>query len=238
MFRIISLILLLISTGFSQNKDPEIMLERVKEKFKKIENYKADITVKVDIPFIKMPERNATLYFKQPDKIHIESDGFAMLPKEGINFSPISLFESEHTSFYEKEEMIEDVNAAVIKVIPLNDKSDLVLSTLWIDPIKNLILKVESSRKPTGTFVIEFDYIEMEDGLNLPEAIELVRAVQYPVEVCRRSECGDSHHLPAAWLLVLHRYRCTVDPNVTADDEFRMAEAQFARYRVRTGRVA
>ena len=177
LIRIISLILLLISPVFSQNKDPEILLEKVKEEFKKIENYKADITVKVDIPFIKMPERNATLYFKQPDKIHIESDGFAMLPKEGINFSPISLFESEHTSFYEKEEMIEDVNAAVIKVIPLNDKSDLVLSTLWIDPIKNLILKVESSRKPTGTFVIEFDYTEMENGLNLPEAIEFTFSV-------------------------------------------------------------
>ena len=177
LFRIISLILLLISPDYAQNKDPEIMLERVKEEFKKIENYKADITVKVDIPFIKMPERNATLYFKQPDKIHIESEGFAMLPKEGINFSPISLFESEHTSFYEKEEMIEDVNAAVIKVIPLNDKSDLVLSTLWIDPIKNLILKVESSRKPTGTFVIEFDYNEMEGGLHLPAAIEFTFSV-------------------------------------------------------------
>ena len=73
--------------------------------------------------FLKVPDSEAKLYFKQPDKIHIESEGFAMLPKEGINFSPISLFESEHTSFYEKEEMIEDVNAAVIKVIPLNDKS-------------------------------------------------------------------------------------------------------------------
>ncbi len=177
LFRIISLIFLLISPDYAQNKDPEIMLERVKEQFKKIENYKADITVKVDIPFIKMPERNATLYFKQPDKIHIESEGFAMLPREGINFSPISLFESEHASFYEKEEMIKDVNASVIKVIPLNDKSDLVLSTLWIDPIKNLILKVESSRKPTGTFVIEFDYNEMEGGLHLPEAIEFTFSV-------------------------------------------------------------
>jgi len=177
LFRIISLMLLLISPGFSQNTDPEIMLERVKEEFKKIENYKADITVIVDIPFIKMPERRATLYFKQPDKIHIESDGFAMLPKEGIKFSPISLFETEHSSFYEKEEKIGDINVAVIKVIPLNDKSDLVLSTLWIDPIKNLILKVESSRKPTGTFVIEFDYTEIEEGLHLPETIEFTFSV-------------------------------------------------------------
>jgi outer membrane lipoprotein-sorting protein len=177
LFRIIILILLLINLGFSQNKDPEIMLERVKEEFKKIENYKADITVKVDIPFIKMPERKATLYFKQPDKIHIESEGFAMLPKEGIKFSPISLFETEHTSFYEREEKIGNINVAVVKVIPLNDKSDLVLSTLWIDPVKNLILKVESSRKPTGTFIIEFDYTEIEKGHHLPETIEFTFSI-------------------------------------------------------------
>jgi len=177
LIRIIGLILLLIDPGFSQDKDPEIILERVKEEFKRIENYKADITVKVDIPFIKMPDRRATLYFKQPDKIHIESEGFAMLPKEGIKFSPISLFETEHTSFYEREEKIGDINVAVVKVIPLNDKSDLVLSTLWIDPIKNLILKVESSRKPTGTFVIEFDYTLIEKGLYMPESIEFTFSV-------------------------------------------------------------
>ena len=178
LIRIIGLILIMINPVLSQNKDPEIILERVKEEFKKIENYKADITVKVDIPFIKMPERRAIIYFKQPDKMHIESEGFAMLPKEGIKFSPISLFETEHTSFYEREEKIGDINVAVIKVIPLNDKSDLVLSTLWIDPVKNLILKVESSRKPTGTFVIEFDYTLIDKELHMPEAIEFTFSVE------------------------------------------------------------
>jgi outer membrane lipoprotein-sorting protein len=177
LIKIVILLLLPIVFCFSQNKDPEMLLERVKDEFKKIEDYKAEISVTVDIPFIKMPERKATLYFKQPDEVHIESDGFAMLPKEGINFSPISLFESKHTSFYEKEEMIGDVNTAVIKVIPLNDKSDLLLSTLWIDPVRNLILKVESSRKPTGTFTIDFDYAEIENKYYLPEQIEFTFSV-------------------------------------------------------------
>jgi hypothetical protein len=168
----IILILSLAIFSSSQVKDPEIILERVKNEFKKVENYKADISIKVDIPFIKIPSRKATIYFKQPDNIHIESDGFAMLPKDGINFSPISLFEKEYTSFYEKDEKLEDINAAVIKIIPLNDKSDLVLSTLWIDPVKNLILKVESSRKPTGTFAIDFNYTEIEGDFHLPEEIE------------------------------------------------------------------
>ena len=169
-----SFILILSLAIFSspQVKDPEIILERVKTEFKKVENYKADISIKVDIPFIKIPSRKATIYFKQPDNIHIESDGFAMLPKAGINFSPISLFEKEYTSFYEKDEKLEDINAAVIKIIPLNDKSDLVLSTLWIDPVKNLILKVESSRKPTGTFTIEFNYTKIEGDFHLPDEIE------------------------------------------------------------------
>ncbi|MBT8379329.1 MAG: hypothetical protein KJN64_08870 [Ignavibacteria bacterium] len=178
LLKIVTLLFFSIGLTFSQNKDPEKILERVKDEFKVIEDYKADISVKVDIPFIKMPEREAKLYFKQPDNIHIESEGFAMLPKEGINFSPISLFESEHTSFYEKEEIIEGIESAVIKVIPLNDKSDLVLSTLWIDLERYLILKIESSRKPTGTFAIEFDYTKINEKYYLPERIEFTFSVE------------------------------------------------------------
>jgi outer membrane lipoprotein-sorting protein len=175
--RIIIITLFSILLGLSQSKDPDLILEKVRNKFNEIDSYKAEITVKVDVPFIKMPSRNATLYFKKPDKIHVESDGFAMLPKEGINFSPVRLFDSEHTSFYEKEEKIGDINASVVKIIPLNNESDLLLSTLWIDPVRNLIIKAESSRKPSGTFTIEFEYTEIEEKYHLPETIEFTFSV-------------------------------------------------------------
>jgi hypothetical protein len=37
-----------------------------------------------DIEHLKVPPMHATLYFKQPDKVHIASKGFAMLPRESM----------------------------------------------------------------------------------------------------------------------------------------------------------
>jgi hypothetical protein len=57
--------------------------------FEKIDDYQVDVRIKVDVDFLKMPEREATIYYKKPDKFHIDSENFAMLPKSGLNFSPL-----------------------------------------------------------------------------------------------------------------------------------------------------
>ena len=72
----------------------------------------------VDVDFLKIPEREAKIYYKKPDKIHVESEGFVMLPKEGLNFSPLGLLNSNYTSFYVKQDTIDGIVTSVIKVIP------------------------------------------------------------------------------------------------------------------------
>jgi len=151
-------ILILTTIGFGQSKDPNILIKNVKETFGKVKDYSADIDVKVDVSFLKVPEMKAKIYFKQPDKMHIESDGFAMLPKDGLYTSPISLLNGDFTAIYVKDEPFDGHNTSVIKIIPLNDKGDVVLSTLWIDQNGNLIRKVESTTKTNGTFTIIFKY--------------------------------------------------------------------------------
>jgi outer membrane lipoprotein-sorting protein len=163
-------ILLSVSPN-AQTKDPDEILQKVKDEFKKVEDYIVNVRIKVDVSFLKIPEREAKIYFKQPDKIHIESEGFAMLPKQGLNFSPLGLLESKYTAFYEKNDVIKDIPVVVIKVIPLESNSDIILSTFWIDTARNLILKIESSRRPTGLFTIELDYKQIEKEYVLPSSM-------------------------------------------------------------------
>jgi hypothetical protein len=169
--KLFSIVFLFSMVGFSQSKDPEAILNKVKAEFSKIEDYTVDIKVKVDVDFLKMPDREAKIYYKQPDKIHIQSEGFAMLPKEGLNFSPLSLLNSNYTSFYVREDTLNKIVTSVIKVIPLDGRSDVILSTLWVDTKRDLILKVESSRKPEGTFTIDMDYLKTEKGFWLPSSL-------------------------------------------------------------------
>ena len=129
--KIIFIVLAFCLSAFSQSKDPEKILDSVKAEFNKIEDYTVFVKIKVDVDFVKIPEREVKIYFKKPDKIHIESEGFVMLPKEGLNFSPLSLLNSNYTSFYVRQDTIDGIVTSVIKVIPLDGKSDIILSTLW-----------------------------------------------------------------------------------------------------------
>lgn len=170
-YRIFILILVLYVTAFNQTKNPEAILEKVKAEFDKVEDYQVDVQTKIDISFLKMPDRKATIFYKKPDKFHIDSENFAMLPKSGLNFSPLGFLNYKYTAFYEREDTIKGNPVSVIKVIPLEGSAEVIISTLWVDTQRNIILKVESSRKPQGNFVVNIDYLKTSDGFWLPSSI-------------------------------------------------------------------
>jgi outer membrane lipoprotein-sorting protein len=157
--------------GFSQPKDPETNLDNVKLEFEKIEDYQVDVKIKVDVDFLKMPEREATIFFKKPDKFHIDSENFALLPKSGLNSSPLGFLNYDNKAYYTREDTINGSITSVIKVIPLEISADVILSTLWVDTQRNIILKVESTRKPQGTFFIDFEYLKTKKGFWLPSSM-------------------------------------------------------------------
>lgn len=169
--KILLLAVIIYISGFAQHQTPEEILEKVKAEFDKIDDYQVEVQVKVDVSFLKMPDRKAMIFYKKPDKFHIDSENFAMLPKAGMNFSPLGFLNYKYTAFMEKKDTIDGIPTLVIKVIPLEGSSEVILSTLWIDTNRNLILKIESSRKPQGTFTINLDYLKTSNGFWLPSSI-------------------------------------------------------------------
>lgn len=155
---LIILVFFISQTFYSQSKNADEIIDGVIKNFNQVKDYVVDVSIKVDIKFIKVPETKAKIYFKQPDKIHLEADGFAMLPKNGMGFSPTFFLTKNYTAIYEKDVDLNGYKTSIVKVIPTDDQSDVVLSTLWIDQSKKLIRKVESTTKTNGTFTIEFSY--------------------------------------------------------------------------------
>jgi len=178
MFRKILFLLLLYSvTGFSQSKDPDEILDSVIKAFEEIEDYVVNVNIKVDVTFLKIPNANAKIYFKQPDKVHMESEGFALLPKQGMNFSPLGFLKTDYTALYDKESELNGTDVSIVKIIPLDERSDVILSTFWIDQSKNRIMKVESSRRPSGTFSIDLSYPEDRPDFLLPASMVFTFAI-------------------------------------------------------------
>jgi len=184
--------LILTAATSAQVKNPEAILEKVKLEFEKVEDYQVNVKIKVDVDFLKMPDREATIFYKKPDKFHIDSENFAMLPKSGLNFSPLGFLNYKYTAFYERTDTINGTLTSVVKVIPLEGSADVILSTFWVDTTRNLILKVESSRKPQGTFIIDLKYLKTSEGFWLPSSLVFSFTVDRSLIPKRFNETGDS----------------------------------------------
>ena len=189
------MIFITVSEFSPQSKDPDEILDGVKEAFKMIEDYEVDIRVKIDVDFLKVPDSEAKLYFKQPNKIHVESEKFALLPRQGLDFSPLGLLSGKYTALYEQEDTIRNIPTSVVKIIPLGNDGDIILSTFWVDQTSNLIIRVESTKKPTGTFTIDFTYEKYDDYYELPSKMEFtftVDRMMFPRGMDGQSDDDDS----------------------------------------------
>lgn len=164
-FKIFVVFIFFNQLAFSQSNNPDVILRKVLNAFNKVQDYEVNVNIKIDVDFLKAPETNAKIYFKQPDKIHFESETFALLPREGFDFSPNALLNKNYTAFFERVDTIDNFKTSVIKVIPLGETEDVILSTLWVDQAKFMIRKIESTTKFNGTFSIELKY---ENDLDYP----------------------------------------------------------------------
>jgi len=168
----ILIVLLISGTVYAQNTDPYKIIERVKVKYESLIDYVADASIKVDVNFLKVPESKAVVYFKKPDKVKLQSEGFALLPKEGLNFLPAKILEEDITAIFTGRDTLRADSVNILKIIPNSDSSDVVLSKLWIDSKINVITKVETTTKKRGTFSVNLFYGRQKE-FGLPDSVIL-----------------------------------------------------------------
>ncbi len=64
--------------------DGNSVLRRVEDQVVTIKDYTVTLDVVADIERISVPPMHATMYYKHPEKVHIDSKGFALLPRESM----------------------------------------------------------------------------------------------------------------------------------------------------------
>ena len=155
---------------FSQ-PDPEALIQGVAEKMRLVENYRADVLIKIDVDFINIKERKAVVYFEKPDKFDIKVKGLVLMPKKGSQMEYLDLINQEHTSIYTGEDTLMDQGAHTVKIIPISDSSEIILGKLWIGKEDNLIHRVQSYTKTNGYYTLDIFY--SGHPLNLPDRIKI-----------------------------------------------------------------
>ncbi|MGB9663467.1 MAG: hypothetical protein ACPL25_00915 [Ignavibacteria bacterium] len=172
MKKVILLLLIISQVNFAQNKNADKILERVKSNFDLIQDYIVNVRGKVNFPDAVIPEIQAKIYFKKPDKFKVESESFLILPRQAIRFGPDVLLKKDFSSILSGEIEIDNVKHFVIKVIP-NSPDDEEIVTLWINSSNYTIKKMTGVSSKSGKLEAEFSYSLIDGKYWLPEKIQV-----------------------------------------------------------------
>ncbi len=159
--------MLILFPVISSAQDANQLINGVLTKFSNVKDYKADATIKSDIPLIKNLPVRATIYFKEKDKFRIVSKGIAILPKQGFTDITKLLREKEsYTAILTGSEMIQNIKTEIVTILPKADTSDLVLAKIWIDSKSNIVMKSQITTRNNGQVTAEYTFgNEKEYGL-------------------------------------------------------------------------
>ena len=148
----------LSSAAFSQNE--EALLKKVKAKLEKVTDYEASGKMKLDVSFINAPESNVTIYFKKPNKFKVKkADGISILPKGGVSVNMATLLPgTAYQTVPGGSAVVDGITTTIIKVIPTDERSEVVLSTLYIDEKEAVIRKAITTTKENGTYEVQMRY--------------------------------------------------------------------------------
>ena len=143
---------------FSQ--DVTALVNKVKAKLDKVNDYVAEGSMKTDVAFIKAPVGRVKVYFKKPNHFKLKRDGgISILPKGGVTVNMSTLVAgNDFVAISSGDAVVNGTKVKVVKLLPTTDNSDVVLSTLYIDETNLLILKAATTTKENGSFEIEMIY--------------------------------------------------------------------------------
>ncbi|HUC82197.1 MAG TPA: hypothetical protein VMR70_14935 [Flavisolibacter sp.] len=149
---------LLFALNVVAQEDP--VLQKVKAKIDKVTDYEASGKMKLDVSFINAPESDVTIYFKKPNKFKVKkSGGISILPKGGVSVNMATLLpNTAYQTVPAGKSVVDGMETTVLKLIPLDEASDVVLSTLHVDEKAAVIRKAIVTTKESGTYEVQMTY--------------------------------------------------------------------------------
>ncbi len=93
------------------NKDStyiDKIIQNTDKQYKKVHDFQVKMEININVPGFRMPKKEFKVFFKQPNKVKVNTKGFGVLPKTGLFTSPMDNFDN-----------LKDLELKVIKNNPI-----------------------------------------------------------------------------------------------------------------------
>ena len=147
-----------INNVFAQ--DANELLQKVRDKLNLVNNYEANAIMKTDVSFLKVPKASVTVYFKKPDKLKIKNEkGISFVPKGTVSINLNNIISgNKFTVIDAGNSMVDGKEVKVLKLLPEDDNSNVILSTIYVDEKNAVIITAKTTTKDNGTYELAMKY--------------------------------------------------------------------------------
>ncbi|HNR15754.1 MAG TPA: hypothetical protein PKG90_03710 [Chitinophagaceae bacterium] len=143
----------------SAGQAAEDIINKVKAKLEKVNDYEAKGKMKTNVVFIKAPIANVKVYYKKPNKLRINNEsGISFIPKGSVNINLNNIF--INTEGFDIIDVGKEAgtNLRIIKLLPKDENAEVVLSTVYVDEVQYVIKKAKTTTRENGTYELEMTY--------------------------------------------------------------------------------
>lgn len=160
MRRVWMLALLVLLHTAASGEDADKLYSTLRSKILAVKDYTADVKMKVDVSYMKIPMLQGKLYFKAPDRMKLERNGgISILPKKNINLTLSNLIPTGQVTVLDAGYASQNgKKLRILKIIPADDQNKIVLSKLWVDEENMLVTRTETTTQNDGTVIMNLEY--------------------------------------------------------------------------------
>lgn len=155
-----------------QAQDAAALVQKVKAKIEKVNDYEAAGKMKTNVTFLKIPVATVKIFFKKPNKLKIKNEkGISFVPKGAVSINLNNVVSGgKYTVLDAGADKINGTPVRVVKLLPEDDNAEVVLSTLYIDETSLVIRKAKTTTRENGSYELEMTYGKYID-YGLPDKI-------------------------------------------------------------------
>lgn len=161
-----------ISMPVSARENPETksdpgapqVFDAIMRPYRNLSDYTVKIQVKVMIPGFRIPDFEAFLYFKKPDKLHIETKSFAPIPRNSGFFDPFQFDPEKNRITFKQTVNLDNVQADLYKVEPGESETRIRYYNVWVGGNPGRILQVENHSFKGTKALVKLTYKNIEQS--------------------------------------------------------------------------
>lgn len=158
------------TAGFAEDLMPSAqeILNRMTSSFEKIEDYVVTLEGTIKMEGVNVPKTEAILFYKKPNKIHIESKGILFLPKKVMAINPYYLKRYFKPLSIEKK-IVKEVTIYKITLIPKEKRMGNEIE-IWVEDKHWSIKRMKITGLKGSTVLAHIEYTMIKGKYWLPKS--------------------------------------------------------------------